>query len=236
MTQTKSKVIGKSTPLIHSWDKVTGAAKFTDDLKIQNPLIIKIMRSPFASANIKNINFKEAQKLKGVKGLIIGTDLPNTFGVLPISKDEPAMAIDRVRYVGEPVLAIAAESEEIANEAISLVEIEYEITEAVVKTKDAFKKTNNPIHPERKKENNLHKNVLQHFGDIDRGMEESEIVIEEDFHFPSINHGFTEPHATQVEIDGQDNITIHSATQVPHYLHRALSMVLEIPMHRIRAR
>ncbi len=65
-------------------------------------------------------------------------------------------------------------------------------------------------------------------------MEESEIVIEEDFHFPSINHGFTEPHATQVEIDGQDNITIHSATQVPHYLHRALSMVLEIPMHRIR--
>lgn len=228
------KIIGKPTPLIHSWDKVTGIAKFTDDLRIQNPLIIKIMRSPFASAKILKINTDDATKINGVKAIIQGSDLQNTFGVLPISKDEPALAKERVRYVGEPVLAVAAENEKLALKAISLIKIEYEVTKAVVKTKDALNKTDDPIHPERKKENNLHKSVMQHFGDVDTAMKESEIVLEGDFHFPSINHGFTEPHATQVEIDGQDNITVYSATQVPHYLHRAISMVLEIPMHRIR--
>src|SRR3990167_5743525 len=106
----QARIIGKRTPLIHSWDKVTGVAKFTDDLKIQNPLIIKILRSPHPSANIININLDKIKDLKGVKSVLVGSDFKNTFGVLPISKDEPALADKSVRYVGEPVVAVAAEN------------------------------------------------------------------------------------------------------------------------------
>ena len=90
------------------------------------------------------------------------------------------------------------------------------------------------IHPELKRENNLHKSVKQEFGDLKKGFEEAAAVVEEEFNFPGITHGFTEPHATQVEIDGDGNLTVFSATQVPHYLHLALAEVLEIPEHRIR--
>lgn len=230
----ENNIVGKSVPQIHSWDKVTGRAKYTDDLKLHNPLIIKILRSSQASAKIKSIDTKKAFVLQGVKEILIGKDIPNTFGVLPISKDEPALAIDQVRYVGEPVAAIAAESEEIADQAIRLIKVEYQPTKAVYTAQEGLLDTEQPIHPELKKKNNIHKTVTQEFGEMEKGFDEAEIVLEEDFHFPSINHAFTEPHSTQVELDGQGNVTVYSSTQVPHYLHRAISYVLEIPMHQIR--
>ncbi|MBT3236214.1 MAG: molybdopterin-dependent oxidoreductase [Bdellovibrionales bacterium] len=229
-----STTIGKSVPLIHSLDKVTGRAKFTDDLQLSSPLIVKIFRSVHPSANIKAIDIQKVEELAGVRAVLLGRDIPNTFGVLPISKDEPALAIDRVRYVGEGVVAIACESEEIATKALSLIKVDYEITTPCFSPEKALLATDTPIHPELKKGSNLHKQVLQNFGDIDRGFSEADEVVEEKFDFPSINHAFTEPHATQVAIDTRGEITVYSATQVPHYLHRAISDVLEIPMHKIR--
>ncbi len=228
------KIIGKPVPLIDSRAKVTGQALYTDDIRLHNPLTIKILRSPHPSANILSLDVTDALALSGVRGILTGKDFKNTFGVLTISKDEPAIARDRVRYEGEPVAAVAAETAEIAEQALRLIRVDYEITEGVFDSKKALKPTDHPLHPELNKENNLHKKVLQEFGDPEKGFADADAVVEKRFRFASINHGFTEPHATQVEIDNKGNITVYSATQVPHYLHMAMAEVLEIPQHNIR--
>jgi len=228
------QVIGKPVPQIFSTEKVTGKAIYTDDIRLHNPLYIKILRSPLASANLVKIDLSTALAVNGVVKIITGDDFKNTFGVLPISKDEPALAKNVVRYVGEPIIAIAAESEAIANQALALIKIEYQQTPSCLNKNKALKKTNNPIHPELERENNLHKRVGQEFGDIDKGFAEATVCIEKKFEFAAVTHAFTEPHATQVEVDEKGNIIVYSATQVPHYLHLALAEVLEIPEHKIR--
>lgn len=228
------KIIGKPVPLIGSRAKVMGQALYTDDIRLHNPLTIKILRSPHASANILSLDASDALALDGVKGVLTGADFKNTFGVLTISKDEPAIARDVVRYEGEPVAAVAAETAEIALRALELIKVTYELTEGVFDSKTALEPTDRPLHPELGKENNLHKNVVQEFGDMDQGFKDADVVVKKRFRFASINHAFTEPHATQVEIDNQGNITVYSATQVPHYLHMAMAEVLEIPEHNIR--
>jgi len=232
--KTEFNIIGKPVPQIYSREKVTGKAIYADDIRLLNPLHIKILRSPLASAKLTAIDLSKAKALDGVVEIITGEDFKNTFGVLPISKDEPALAKGVVRYVGEPIVAVAAESEAIANQALDLIAIEYQETDACFEKKKALKPTDSPIHPELARENNLHKKVGQEFGDVEKGFSEASFSIEKKFEFAAVTHAFTEPHATQVEVDEKGNIIVHSATQVPHYLHLALAEVLEIPEYKIR--
>ncbi len=232
-----ARLIGKPTPQITAADKVTGRAMFADDIRIQNPLDIKILRSPAASARIASIDTTEALAMPGVRGVIVGSDFSGTFGVLPISRDEPPLAVGRVRYVGEPVAAVAADSERIATRALGRIRVEYADTKPILAASQGLRDVDSPddlIHPELGRSNNVHKHVEQAFGDVDGALKESSIVVQRRFEFAPVTHAFTEPHATQVELDGTGAITVYSATQVPHYLHRALSELMEIPMHRIR--
>ena len=231
---TTYRVIGKPTPFVSSQEKVTGRAKYTDDIQLTNPLIVKILRSPYASAGIKTIDTERARNLPEVRAILTGKDFHKTFGVLTVSKDDPAMAKDHVRYVGEPVAAVACDTESLALLALGQIHVEYELEEPCLDPQEARKKTDRPIHPELKKGSNLHKSVQQKFGDPEKGFQEADVVVEDHFHFAPVTHAFTEPHATQVEIDSENHLTVYSATQVPHYLHLALSEVLEIPMHQIR--
>lgn len=228
------RVIGKPTEMVSSREKVIGRAKYTDDLSVANALIVKILRSPLASARITALRTEKALALVGVRAVLVGSDLPKTFGVLPISRDEPALAMGRVRYVGEPVAAVAAETAAIAERALKLIEVEYEPTGACLDPKKALEPAADPIHPELNKGNNLHKSVRQEFGDVAKGFAEAQAVVEGSFDFMPVNHAFTEPHATQVEISADGGLTVYSATQVPHYLHLALSDMLGLPLHRIR--
>jgi CO/xanthine dehydrogenase Mo-binding subunit len=228
------QVIGKPVPLIASREKATGKAKYTDDIRLNGALHIKILRSPHACADIRGIDAAGALKAPGVRAVITGRDFNHTFGVLPISKDEPAIARDTVRYVGEPVAAVAADTEAQAEEAARRIRVEYEVLDPCLDPRAALLDTDRPIHPELGRRNNLHKSARQEFGDPAKGFGEAAVVVEGTFDFQPLTHGFTEPHATQVEIDAQGSITVYSSTQVPHYLHRALAEVLEIPMHRIR--
>lgn len=229
------RVIGKPTPLVSAVSKVTGAAKFTDDIRLARPLTVKILRSTHPSARIEAIDTTQARQMPGVLAVLSGADFDKTFGVLPISRDEPPLACGRVRYVGEPVAAVAAENLQIANRALAAIRVDYRPTEACLDPTAALGETDAPIHPELGKSTNLHKAVGQTFGDLDAGFQSAAAVVEGDFDFESVTHAFTEPHATQVEYHHETgSITVYSATQVPHYLHRALSDVLDLPMDRIR--
>jgi 4-hydroxybenzoyl-CoA reductase subunit alpha len=227
--------IGSRTIMKGSLEKVTGAAKYTDDIKVKNPLYIKLLRSPHAFAKIVSINLDRVIALEGVKCVVTGADFKNTFGVLPISKDEPALARDVVRYVGEPVVAVAAETIGLAKRALDLIDIKYIEKRAHLNPSHSLRKSEDRIHPELpNRENNLHKHVEQSFGDLENGFENSDTIVSSEFTFPSVTHAFTEPHCTVVEISGDKELKIYSATQVPHYVHRAVSEVLEVPMHKVR--
>jgi len=229
-----NRLIGQRIPQIDAHDKVTGRARYTDDLRLHNPLWVKILRSPCASARIRRLDDSRARSMAGVRAVLTGADFERRFGVLPISRDEPVIARQWVNYVGEPVAAVAAETLAEAEAALDSIEIEYVPDTPCLDPRKGLKPVTRPIHPELKRDNNLHKKVEQCFGDPESGFEQAEVIVNKRFSFAPVTHAFTEPHATQVELSRDGELTVYSATQVPHYLHRALAEVLDLPAHRIR--
>ncbi|NVO01104.1 MAG: molybdopterin-dependent oxidoreductase [Bacteroidetes bacterium] len=231
----ETKSVGVSRPYIEAEKKVKGAADYADDIVMKNALHCKFLRSIYPHAKIEKIDTSEALKLEGVHYIAIGKELPITFGVLPISADETAMAVDKVRYIGEIVAAVAADSEEIAAEACKLIYVHYKPIKEFLKIDDSLNDigTNEKIHAAGKFNNNIHKKAELRFGDQQQGLKDADITTKMSFEFLGINHGFTEPHAATAFWD-ENGLTITTATQVPHYLHRALAKVLEVPLNRVR--
>lgn len=227
--------VGQPRPYIEATKKVTGTADYADDIKIKNALYCKFVRSIHPHARIKNIETAEASKIKGVKYVLTGKELPITFGVLPISQDETAMAIDKTRYIGEIVAAVAAETEEAADLACAAIKVNYEKLHPYFDMMESVNDVgaNEKIHSHVKFNNNVHKKAELRFGDQKKGLEEADNRLAMEFEFQGINHGFTEPHAATAYWD-ENGLTIITATQVPHYLHRYLAKVMEIPMSRVR--
>ncbi len=231
-----STSIGTRTPLIDGRYKVTGQAKYGDDIRLSNELIGKILRSPHHFARVKSIDTSAAEALDGVVAIATGVDAKNAFGVLPVTKDEHALAISLVRHVGDLVAAVAAEDESTALQALQLIEVEYEVLDSIHDMKDGLEDSENPIHDRGKYhigEANIQKRVFQEFGEVEKMTENAEASHHSNWTFRGVNHGFTEPHATVANWDPRGRLTVYTPQQVPHYLHRSLADVLEIPMHQI---
>ena len=229
-----SGVVGKRTPLVDARAKVTGRGVYTDDIKLPGMLVGKILRSPLAYARIVSIDTAAAEAVPGVRAVVTGRESTVQFGVLPVSRDETAMAVDRVRYVGDCVAGVAADDEEAALEAMRLIHVEYERLPTVMSPDEALKPADLPIHEKTVKGTNIHKAVEQNFGDVDAAFAGSAFVERHEFRFAAVTHAFTEPHCAIALYDHDGRLTVWSATQVPHYLHRALAEVMQMDMHRIR--
>ncbi|MDZ7309024.1 MAG: xanthine dehydrogenase family protein molybdopterin-binding subunit, partial [candidate division KSB1 bacterium] len=214
--------------------KTTGEGIYTDDIKLPNMLVGKILRSPHAHARIKRIDIRRAEQLPGVHAVLTGKEAPHTFGVLPISEDETALAVDKVIFIGDHVAAVAADDEETALQALRLIEVEYEELPVYRKFEDSAQPVAEAIHPGSGNGTNIHKEVRQEFGDLAAARAGSRQVKSARYDFMGVTHAFTEPHCVIAHYDADDRMTVWSAQQVPHYLHRALARVLQMPMHRIR--
>lgn len=231
----KFKMVGHGRPYIEATKKVQGTADYADDIKIKNALCCKFLRSTHAHAKINKIDVKAALALPGVRAVITGKELPIKFGVLPISQDETAMAIEKTRYIGEIIAAVAADTEEIAEQACNLIKVEYTPIRPFFDMEECCEDigTDEKIHDYGKFNNNIHKKAELRFGNQQEGIAAADHKVKVDFDFQGINHGFTEPHAATAWWD-ENGLTIITATQVPHYLHRYLAKVLEVPMNRVR--
>ena len=229
------KTVGVGRPYIEANKKVSGSAAYADDIRINNSLHAKFLRSILPHAKIESINTSEAEKIPGVRAIITGKELPVKFGVLPISNDETAMAIDKVRYIGEVVAAVAADTEDIAIEALKCIKVTYKPIKEFLSIDESLNDVgvHEKIHGHVKFNNNVHKKAELRFGDQQKGLEESDIVSKMSFEFEGVTHAFTEPHAATAYWD-ENGLTIITATQVPHYLHRALAKVMEVPLSRVR--
>ena len=201
-------------------------------------LVGKILHSPYPHARIKRIDTSRAEKLEGVVAVVIGKDAPNPYGILPVGHDEHALALDKVRYVGDNVACVVAVSEAIAEKALELIDVEYEVLPAYFDPEESMKAQTDLIHDN--KPGNLEKDYHHVFGDPDKGFAEADHVAEARFIANEVTHAAMEPHSTlaSFEIDPHTGklgrLTVWSSTQVPYYLQHKLSLVLEMPMSQIR--
>jgi 4-hydroxybenzoyl-CoA reductase subunit alpha len=225
-------VVGQRLPMVDAREKVTGAGVYADDLVLPGMLVGRILHSPHPHARIRSIDATKAAALPGVVAVITGKDFPNRYGILPIGHDETALAVDKARYVGDNVAAVAAVSDQAASQALDLIEVDYELLPAFFDLSETVKAESNWIHDD--KPNNIEKEYHHHFGNVEEGFAQADAIREDHFFCPGVTHAAMEPHSTLAHCEDDGRLTVWSSTQVPYYLQRTLSNVLSLPMDRVR--
>lgn len=226
-------IVGTPFRRVDGRAKVTGQTRFADDLAFPRQVFVKLVRSTLPHARIRGIDLERARAVEGVVGILTGRDLPTTFGILPVSQDEHPLALDLVRHVGDPVVAIAATSEDAAYAAALAVAVDYEPLPTIATVEEAIATPEPQLHAYADR-GNLHKVVSMEFGDVEAGFAEADRVYEDLFFYDGNTHLPMEQHATVAVPEDEGRLTVWSSTQTPHYLHRALTKVLGLPASRIR--
>ncbi len=227
------RVIGVPRRRVDGRAKVTGQTRFADDIFLPRMAHCKLLRSPHPHARIRKIDYSRALAHPGVYLVLTGKDLPIQYGILPVSQDEQALCLDHVRHVGDPVAAVVAREELTAFEALDLIEVDYEILATISDPEEALATPEPRIH-EYGEEGNVHKQVALEFGNVEQGFAEADEIFEDTFFYQGNTHLPIEQHASVAIKDPDGKLTIWSSTQTPHYLHRALAKVLEMPAAHIR--
>ncbi|MGA8303274.1 MAG: xanthine dehydrogenase family protein molybdopterin-binding subunit [Thermoplasmata archaeon] len=228
------RLLGHRIPYIEGPLKVTGRAEYTDDIRRPGMLVARLLRSPWPHARLRAIDTSAARAFPGVYAVLTGEKYPTPFGVLPITHDETAIAVGKARYNGDIIAAVAAKDEVTAEAALALIRVDVEELPEYADPRIGLSKVAEPIHARGLNGTNIQKEVVQHFGDVDAAFAGAAESVRVRGTFAGVTHAFTEPMATVAEATPDGRVTVWSATQVPHYLHRSLSEVLGIPMHRIR--
>lgn len=242
----ENKVIGKNVEKVDAVSLATGQPVFTDDVKFPDALQIKFLYSPYANAMIEDIDTSEAEKLEGVVMVLSYKNTPQVYhttagqGWPEPSPYDTCMFNKHVRYVGDRVAAVVAETEEIASEALKLIKVKYNVLPAMFDPEEAIKEGAPRIH----EEDNLlgvydaKRNLVSHIevkaGDVEKGFNEADVVVEHTFTTQYTQHCPIETHVTISYLDENGRIVIRSSTQVPYHVRRIVAQVLGIPISQIR--
>jgi len=241
------QVVGKSEIKVDAIKLVQGKPAFAADIEKRGMLVAKVLRSPHAHARIKKIDTSKAKALEGVAAVLTWQDIPrvvySTAGQSdPIPGPLDMFSLDhKVRFVGDRVAFVAAETAEIADKAVSLIEVEYEALPAILDSSEAM---NSPIkiHDEPEyvnfadsnPEKNLAAEIRIDIGDVEKGFAEADVIFEADYAVPKVQQAHIEPHVAVTYWDEDDRLVIRTSTQVPFHVRRMLAPVLGLPIKRIR--
>ncbi|MDP2660826.1 MAG: molybdopterin-dependent oxidoreductase, partial [Dehalococcoidia bacterium] len=226
-------VIGKRFPLIDAPAKATGQAKYVNDLVMPGMLHGAILRSPYAHARILGIDASGALKVPGVRAVITGRDTRGRkYGLTPLTADELPLAIDKVHYVGEAVAAVAANDQETAQTALSLIDVEYGELPAILDPHDALKDGAPLVHEDAP--GNQACQVAWEFGDLEDCFRRSDHIREDTFETQPVTHGPLEPHGAVAAHDSSGLLTVWVSSQNLYLCRLSLSVTLGIPESKIR--
>jgi 4-hydroxybenzoyl-CoA reductase alpha subunit len=244
------RVVGRPNRKVDGLAKATGALAYVDDIALPGMLHGKFVRSTRPHARIVAIDASAALALPGVHAVLTGKDLPIPYGVIPWTQDEHALALEKVRFVGDEVAAVAAVDEETAQRAAALVRVQYEDLPHYLEPEAALAADAEPIHhaprkpekpgtvdadrPARAPRPNVSKHVRLEFGDVDGEFARAAHVVAGDYTFHGTTHAAIEPHGAVATYSADGLLTVWSSTQITHYVHRALAKVLELDPARIR--
>lgn len=223
------KIIGNNYEKKDILSKALGTAKFAADMNMDNMLYGAVKRSEIAAAILKNIDTSKAKALPGVAAVLTYKDIPGGNRVGIILKDEPVLVDDEIRRIGDALAIVAAETKEIAEEALKLIEVEYEELEPILTIEDALKEDSHKIH------NNS--NILQdkhlNKGDVDKAFEECDVIVENTFKTGYYEHMYIETEAGIAKYE--DGImTVWCSTQNPHFDRGEVARMLGMPLNRVR--
>jgi 4-hydroxybenzoyl-CoA reductase alpha subunit len=227
------KVLGKPRRRVDARAKVTGQTRFADDVILPRMLHMRLLRSPHPHALIESIDGEKAKAYPGVHLVLTGKDFPVTFGILPVTQDEYPLAPEHVRYVGDPVAAVIAKDEQTAGEALDRIAVKYKPLKTISDPVEALQNAEPRIHAYSEL-GNIHRLQAFEFGDVEESLAKSDHVFEDLFFYEGNTHLPIEQHATLAAVDPDGKLTLWSSTQVPHYVHRSLARVLQIPASHIR--
>ena len=229
----KYNVLNTRAPRVDAYDKVTGKAKYTDDLSMPGMLYGAILHSPMAHGKILNIDISKAEKLPGVKTIITHIDTQGiTFGVSPARYDEQILTGDKVRYVGDEIAAVAAVDYETAREALDLIEVEFEELPIILDARLAMNEDAPQLHDRYKR--NIVQEVHWRFGEVEKVKGEAYIVRTDKLTSKMQDAAFLEPQAALAYYDDKGYLTLYTSTQAVHYVQRTVAMALGLPLHKVR--
>lgn len=237
-----NKILGSDINRVDAVAKVTGKAKYTDDFIERDMLVGKVLRSPYAHAYVKNINVEEASKLDGVYAIITSKDLPRVkfataghpYSLDPGHRDveDRLILTDKARLVGDAIAAVVAKDEIIADKALKLIKVDYEILPAVFVPEESVKENAPKIHEDRK--NNIIASSVIDIGDIDNEFKNADFIFEGEYETSIVQHCQLENQTAYAYVDSNDRIVIVTSTQIPHIVRRVVGQALDIPWGRIR--
>lgn len=243
------KVVNNKTHSLDGKALMQGKGKYTDDLAEQGSLVIKILRSPHAFAHIKSIDVSEAQKLNGVALVLTYKDVPHvSFSRAGQGYPEPSphdkfILDEYVRYVGDEVAMVAAIDERVAEEALKLIKVEYEVLEPVLDFETAYE-NKSIIHPEDgikemfpigfDPKKNVAASYEMHVGDVEKELAKSDVVVDETFYTQAQAHAMLETHSSNARLDIHNRLVIYSSTQTPFHMRRIMATTLGLPVSKIR--
>lgn len=228
MAKRQLKYVGHNVPRVDGIEKVTGKAKFVGDIAVPGMLYGKILRSSYPHARILSVDTKEAEDLPGVVAVLTAADIAD---VNPIYNGRPVIAMNKVRYVGEPVAAVAAEDLESAEEALSLIQVNYEELPAVTGIDAALRNGAPVIHEDKSGNIGTHEKVVR--GHVDEGFAQSDDIVEDTFTFPMVYHYAMEPHSVIAHY-GEDELTVWSSAQHPFQVRGDIARIFKVPQSKVR--
>ena len=243
------RVVGHSVPRADALDKVTGRARYVTDLELPGMAHAALLRSPYAHARLVRVDTRQAREVDGVLAVLTGADLTwcdPYYG--PAFRDRPVLAIDVVRHEGEPVVAVAAVDAATAARALDLVEIEWDDLPAVTTLEEALAPDAPLVHTTEPLSGHFAdlaslrprpgSNVCHQFayarGDVERALAGADVVVEDTFTFPRVQHVAMEPHAAVAAWDGDGGLTVWASTQNPFSVRVELARMFGAPLGRVR--
>jgi len=243
------KVVNNITPSVDGKGLMMGRPAYTDDLAEPNSLIIKMLRSPHAFAHIKSIDTSEAEKLPGVECVLTYKNVPHvSFSRAGQGYPEPSphdkfILDEYVRYVGDEVAMVAAIDERVAEDALKLIKVEYEVLEPVLDFETAYE-NKSVIHPEDgikemfpigfDPKKNVAASYEMHVGDVEKELAKSDVVVDETFYTQAQAHAMLETHSSNARLDMHNRLVIYSSTQTPFHMRRIMATTLGLPVSKIR--
>src|SRR5678816_3003951 len=228
MAKREFKYVGHSVARVDGVEKVTGQAKFVGDIAVPGMLYGKILRSTYPHAQIRSIDTSRAEALTGVGAVLTAADIAD---LNPIYNGRPVITMNKVRYIGEPVAAVAAEDLATAEEALSLIHVDYEELPTVTNIEAAIKPGAPLVHEDKGSNIGTHEKVNR--GDADDGFAQSDVVAEDHFTFPMVYHYAMEPHSAIAHYDDSE-ITVWSSAQHPFQVRGDIAKVLKVPTAKVR--
>jgi CO/xanthine dehydrogenase Mo-binding subunit len=244
-------VIGQSVPMLDGEERVSGGIRYVLNLELPGMLAGKILRSPFPHARLVRLDGSRAERLQGVGAVLTRADFGPGAGFSGrygrVFRDQTVVALDKVRFVGDPVAAVAAANEDVAAEALSLIDVEYEELPAVFDEEEALETGAPLVHDPRPEQQPMFSKLIQdlpggsnlcsHFklrrGDVQRGFRESDFVFEDIFRSPAAQHVPLEPHVTVTQYF-RGRLTIWTSTQMPHAIRAQMAELFNLPLASVR--